>query len=183
MRELRRLSQRDLCDGFQCGDASLDTSFHRYAKLQEKRGQSATTLVTIDGVIAAFVTIVASGVDSARLTAMVKGLPRPPVPVLVLARMACDQRHQGAGLGAALLRDVVFAGALKMAADVGCVGIFVDAKPGAVGFYAKYGFAPLAPVAAAPTGAAAAADAAPAEDAAPTAMFLPLDTLRKAMRA
>jgi len=30
-----------------------------------------------------------------------------------------------------------------MAEEVGCAGVLVDAKPGAVDFYAKYGFEPL----------------------------------------
>jgi hypothetical protein len=33
--------------------------------------------------------------------------------------------------------------ASKMADDVGCAGVVVDAKVGAVDFYAKYGFTPF----------------------------------------
>ncbi|MDD5390567.1 MAG: hypothetical protein PHD37_14590 [Gallionellaceae bacterium] len=33
-----------------------------------------------------------------------------------------------------------------MSADFGCVGLLVDAKPEAVGFYATFGFLPLTPV-------------------------------------
>jgi hypothetical protein len=33
--------------------------------------------------------------------------------------------------------------AIRMANDYGCVGVVVDAKPGAVDFYAKYGFIQL----------------------------------------
>ena len=46
------------------------------------------------------------------------------------------------GVGPQLLR-AVFLLAREMAIRVGCVGIFVDAKPGAVEFYRRYGFEEL----------------------------------------
>ena len=36
--------------------------------------------------------------------------------------------------------------ATKMAHDYGCVGIVVDAKPGAIDFYTQFGFVPVAAV-------------------------------------
>src|SRR5207237_1166419 len=68
-----------------------------------------------------------------------KRLPAYPLPVLRLARLAVDERHQGWGVANALLR-AVFTLAQRMAADVGCLGVIVDAKPEAVGFYEKLGF-------------------------------------------
>ncbi|MPY89663.1 MAG: GNAT family N-acetyltransferase [Luteitalea sp.] len=49
---------------------------------------------------------------------------------------------QNQGLGARLLRFVLEL-ALRMASDYGCVGVVVDAKPGASDFYTKYGFIPV----------------------------------------
>jgi len=69
-----------------------------------------------------------------------KRLPAYPLPVLRLARLAVDQRAKGQGVGGLLLR-AVFALAHKMAA--GCIGVVVDAKPEAVGFYRKLGFIDL----------------------------------------
>ncbi len=66
-------------------------------------------------------------------------LPRYPLPVLRLARLAVDRSTQGQGLGLQLLRFVLRL-ALRMASDHGCVGVIVDAKRGAEAFYAKYGF-------------------------------------------
>lgn len=141
--EIRRLSQRDLCDGFSSGDEALDRFFRCYAKQNEKRGITATSIAVVDDAIAGFVTIVPSGIDPTRLKGLVKGLSRQSACVLVLARMATDTRFLGKRIGSTLLRDVVFAGALELAAKFGCVGILVDAKPGAVAFYAKYGFVAL----------------------------------------
>ena len=36
-----------------------------------------------------------------------KGIPQHPVPVMILARLAVDLQHQGAGLGKALLKDAL----------------------------------------------------------------------------
>jgi predicted N-acetyltransferase YhbS len=33
--------------------------------------------------------------------------------------------------------------ALQMADNLGCIGVVVDAKPGAVSFYAQFGFIPM----------------------------------------
>ncbi len=69
-----------------------------------------------------------------------KRLPNYPVPVLGLARLAVDDTARGLGLGRQLLRFVLQL-ALEMSDRVGCAGVVVDAKPGAVEFYGKYGFA------------------------------------------
>jgi GNAT superfamily N-acetyltransferase len=71
-----------------------------------------------------------------------KKLPRYPLPVLRLARLAVEQSAQGQGLGAQLLQFVLQL-ALRMAGDYGCVGVVVDAKPAAMEFYVKYGFSPI----------------------------------------
>jgi len=69
-------------------------------------------------------------------------LPQYPLPVLRLARLAVDRSAQGKGVGGALLR-AVFVLAREMAGRVGCVGVVVDAKPEAIGFYERYGFTKL----------------------------------------
>jgi predicted N-acetyltransferase YhbS len=56
-----------------------------------------------------------------------KGLARHPVPVMVLARLAVDNQHQGKGLGKALLKDALLRTA--QAADIaGIRCLLVHAK-------------------------------------------------------
>jgi GNAT superfamily N-acetyltransferase len=95
-------------------------------------------------------------------------LPRYPIPVLGLARLAVDKSAQSMGLGAQLLRFVLKL-ALNLAGDVGCAGVVVDAKPGAVDFYAKYGFVPFELL-------EGQSEARPQ----PTAMWLPLQAIKVA---
>lgn len=93
------------------------------------------------------------------------GLPGYPVPILRLARMATLEGMQGQGIGRRLLVAVCQA-ALSMAETAGCTGVYVDAKPGAVGFYRKHDFVVL--------------ETAGSEDGT-TPMFLAMATVRRAM--
>ena len=67
------------------------------------------------------------------------GLPRYPLPVLRLARLAVDEAWQGRGLGRRLAA-YAFAVALQVRSAAGCIGVVVDALPERVGFYADLGF-------------------------------------------
>ena len=66
--------------------------------------------------------------------------------MLRLARLAVDEGFKGQGVGSLLLRAVLEI-ASRMADDMGCVGVVVDAKPEAVAFYDRLGFVPLEVVA------------------------------------
>jgi predicted N-acetyltransferase YhbS len=56
-----------------------------------------------------------------------KGIAQHPVPVMLLARLAMDRQHQGAGLGKALLKDALLRTA--QAADIaGIRALLVHAK-------------------------------------------------------
>ena len=142
---IRRLAPGDDRTEFHSGNLDLDRFFARYAGQNQFRHHIGTTYVAIDEheTIVGFATIAASEMPTASLPdSKRKRLPAYPVPVLRLARLAVDQRAQGQGVAQALLR-AVFALAHGMAADMGCLGVVVDAKPEAVGFYRKLGFIAL----------------------------------------
>lgn len=166
--ESRRLNERDVTGTFSAGThpdhVKLNELFRRFAKQSQRRGASVTYVACADGVIAGFVTIVGGAIDPACIPEHTKGLGRYSQPVLVLARMATDERFQRRGVGDQLMRDVVFAEALCMVDRTGCLGVFVDPKPGAITFYQRHGFATLPKT----------------EEAEPTRMFLPMQTIRLA---
>jgi GNAT superfamily N-acetyltransferase len=139
---IRRLEPEDDRTIFRSGNVDLDRFFARYAGQNQFRHHIGTTYVAIDeqGAVVGFATIVASELPTVKLPeSKRKRLPPYPVPVLRLARLAVDHRAQGQGVAQTLLR-AVFALAHQMAADMGCLGVVVDAKPEAVGFYQKLGF-------------------------------------------
>ncbi|MDP3775155.1 MAG: GNAT family N-acetyltransferase [Gemmatimonadales bacterium] len=142
--EIRALGEDDDRSQFQSGDPDLDRFLHRFAGQNQFRHYVGVTYVVAeDRRILGFATVAPGHVEVDGLPATArKKLPRYPLPVLRLARLAVDRSARGQGLGAQLLRFVCQL-ALRMAKDYGCVGVVVDAKPDAVGFYAKYGFIPL----------------------------------------
>jgi GNAT superfamily N-acetyltransferase len=56
-----------------------------------------------------------------------RGTGRDPQPIALLARLGVDQRHEGQGLGAALLLDVITRVA-GLSEAIGCRGLLVHAE-------------------------------------------------------
>lgn len=142
--EIRALRPSDGRSAFQSGDEALDRFLRRYAGQNQFRHHLGVTYVAVDGgSILGFATVAPRHIDIEDLPERArKKLPRYPMPVLGLARLAVDTSAQSMGLGSQLLRFVLKL-ASKMADEVGCAAVVVDAKPGAVEFYAKYGFTPF----------------------------------------
>ena len=88
-----------------------------------------------------FYTLSMASVPSADVAKAVGAkLPRYPMPVALIGRLAVDRRAQGRRFGEALLVD-----ALRRVVDaaslVACIGIVVDAKnESAARFYERYDF-------------------------------------------
>jgi GNAT superfamily N-acetyltransferase len=142
--EIRALREGDDRAQFQSGDPDLDRFFQKFAGQNQFRHYVGVTYVAAeDQRVVGFATVAPGHVEIDGLpSAARRKLPRYPLPVLRLARLAVDRSARGGGLGAQLLRFVLDL-ALRMASDYGCVGVIVDAKPDAVDFYAKYGFIPV----------------------------------------
>jgi GNAT superfamily N-acetyltransferase len=139
--EIRALQEGDDRSQFGSGDPDLDRFFQRFAGQNQFKHYLGVTYVAVqDGRILGFATVAPGHVEIDELPAGArKKLPRYPLPVLRLARLAVDQAARGQGLGHQLL-GFVFQLAHRMASDYGCVGVAVDAKPDAVDFYKRYGF-------------------------------------------
>ena len=137
---IRALKKSDNRNPFESRQADLDYFFKRYAGQNQFRHHIGVTYIATDeDRIFGYMTI-AMGVLEAE-TLHDKKSPAVPhsLPVLRLGRLAVDHRHQGHGIGKQLLRYALTL-ALAQKDTVGCVGVVVDAKPEAVGFYSKFGF-------------------------------------------
>jgi len=169
--EIRALREEDDRARFHSGDPDLDRFFHRFAGQNQFRHYVGVTYVAVDeGRVLGFATIAPGHVEIEDLPAATrKKLPRYPLPVLRLVRLAVDQEARGQGLGRRLLRFVLEL-AVQMANDYGCIGVCVDAKPDAVEFYERYGFVSIDVV-------EGQSDARPA----PIPMFLALRAIREAL--
>ncbi|MHB8248711.1 MAG: GNAT family N-acetyltransferase [Acidithiobacillus sp.] len=114
---VRKLTAADLVDGFNCGQPALNQFLQRYALVNQKANSAQTYVCCQAGVVVGFYSLAAGSVDPESAPPRVmKGLAQHPVPVLILARLAVDQNHQGKGLGKALLKDALLRTA--QAADI-----------------------------------------------------------------
>lgn len=72
-----------------------------------------------------------------------KGVPRHPIPVVVLARLAVDNAYQGAGLGTSMMEHVFYTVVL-VADQIGCQALIIHAKDDAArAWYDRFGVEPL----------------------------------------
>ena len=129
---------------FCCGIPELDKYLHERAGQDLKRNLAAVFVLTEDSkTIAGFYTLSAHTISGSDLPQeLANRLPRFPIPVTLLGRMAVAQTLQGAGLGEHLLLDALHR-ALHGSRQVASWAVVVDAKAGARSFYLKHDFIPL----------------------------------------
>jgi GNAT superfamily N-acetyltransferase len=162
----------DVGHGFRSGKQPLDEYFARHAVANDREGIGRAYVLRRKAGdepalprILGFYTLSMSLIEASDAAKVLsKKLPRYPMPVALIGRLAIDERAQARGLGEKLLMD-----ALRRVADAseifGCIGVIVDAKDGnAEHFYAKYDFKTVH------------------ADKWPRRMFLPLGVMKAAFR-
>lgn len=125
---IRKLAGSDAVESFDCGQAALNQFLQRFALVNQKSNSAQTYVGCHGGVVVGFYSLAVGSVDPATAAPrVIKGIPQRPVPVMILARLAVDVQHQGAGLGKALLKDALLRTA--QAADIaGIRALLVHAK-------------------------------------------------------
>jgi GNAT superfamily N-acetyltransferase len=127
--------------GFACGEASLDEWLWRRALPNQITGASRTFVVTDESkLVVAYYAIAAGAISHQEASGRIRRNMPDPVPVMVLARLAVDQRFQGQKLGAAMLQDAVQR-TLAVAQSAGVRALLVHAlNESSRQFYIHYGF-------------------------------------------
>jgi GNAT superfamily N-acetyltransferase len=145
-RAVERLTAHHDRAGFSCGKPALDDFLARFATQYEKRDLARVYVATEPpgARVLGFYTLSAGAVSLDALPENVrKKLPRHPVPVADLGRLAVDQSARGRRLGEFLLLDALRRVA-EFADDLGLHAVEVYAiDEDARRFYLKYGFTPL----------------------------------------
>jgi ribosomal protein S18 acetylase RimI-like enzyme len=159
---IQSLSDRHERDRFDCGEPPLNDYLRRYARQNQERGVSRTFVALPEGeqVVVGFYSLAAGSVAFESVPdALRRRLPRYPVPVAHLGRLATCRSVRGRGLGEALLFDALQR-TLRVAEEIGIVAVDVRAKTErARAYYERYSFRSLTD-----------------DD---LHMFLPLDTARR----
>jgi predicted N-acetyltransferase YhbS len=104
------LDKRHVRHEFACGEPALDEWLKRHAAASQA-SDTARVFVSTDehDTIVGYYALAGGSIEPEDATVrLAKGQPgHRPIPVVILARLAVDQRHQGAGLGSSLLRDAM----------------------------------------------------------------------------
>jgi GNAT superfamily N-acetyltransferase len=143
LRGPRPLDRRDRRDGFSCGVLSLDTWLVEHAPGADAVGSARTYVVldeAQDRVIGFYALTVASLERDEATGRASRGMPRHPIPAMLLARLAVDESAQADGVGAMLLADAMKR-TLLVAEETGIRLLLVHAvNEEARGFYLHFGF-------------------------------------------
>lgn len=131
---------------FLCGTPSLDDFIHLRVSQYEKRRLGRTFVAVPMGQkrVIGYYTLAAGAVAFEHLPKdLSRKLPKHPVPVVLLGRLAVDRSAQGKRLGEGLLLDALQR-ALNLTSSLGVHAVEVVAIDAAASaFYRKYGFTPL----------------------------------------
>ena len=166
----RPIEPADEKSGFSCGKVPLDEYFARYAVANDRAGigrayvleHTESDPVELPSMLG-FYTLSMAIAESTQVAGVLESkLPKYPMPVALVGRLAIDQRAQGRRLGEKLLMDALRR-VVDASAIVGCIGIVVDAKDEeAERFYVRYDFVTVS------------------AESWPRRMFLPIATARAA---
>lgn len=130
-------------DTFDCGNDDLNAWLKHKARKSESK--TARTYVVCEGdTVVGYYCLAAGEVSRAAMpTAKLRKNAPNAIPAVVIGRLAVDRRHQGAGLGNAMLRDALQR-AVEAARAIGVRVVLVHAiDDGAAEYYRERGFIPL----------------------------------------
>lgn len=128
-------------DGFTCGNPALDRWLATHALASQRADIARTYLAFRGDEVAAYLSLTTGSVrpDEAP-NRHARGMPRHPIPTILIARLAVDQRFQGQRIGSQLLAEALrraVAASDAVAARLIVVDSIDDA---AAAFYRRWGF-------------------------------------------
>ncbi len=119
-----------LVDEFECGSVEQTQWLRRFARQSTSMSTTRVFVVTETGsdrVVAYYAWCMAQLAIGDAPERLRKGAGRYPQPVALLARLGVDHTHEGKGLGAGLLTDVITRVA-ALSDTIGCRGLLIHAE-------------------------------------------------------
>ena len=137
-----------LIESFSCGVPVLDDWLKRRALKNDVSGASRSFVICRDSQVIGYYTLATGSIEHRNAPGKIRRNMPNPIPVMVLGRLAVDQRWQQTGLGRGLLKDALLR-TLSVSKQAGIRALLVhtlseDAKH----FYTRSGFieSPLDPM-------------------------------------
>ena len=140
---IERLSGQHDRSKFDCGVEELNVYLQKYSSQHQKKGVGRTYVATEQDAarVYGYYTISAGAIA---FDTVFENLPRHPIPIVLVGRLAVDISARGRGLGETLLIHAL-GSAQRVAEIAGVYAVVVDAlDQRAKSFYLKYGFKELA---------------------------------------
>jgi N-acetylglutamate synthase-like GNAT family acetyltransferase len=125
---IEKLTAAHALTEFDCGRSELNQFIQKYAYQNQQANSSQTYVGIYENMVIGYYSLtVGSIVHTQAPDRVIKGQPRHPIPVMILARLAVDIRWQNRGVGKGLLKDALKRTA--QAADIaGIRALLVHAK-------------------------------------------------------
>ncbi len=143
MSELRLVlltADHDL-SGFQCGEERLDSWLRDHALASQRADIARTYLMLEDERVVAYMSLTTGSIRPRSAPRRYsRGMPRHPLPTILIARLAVDRRYQGNRVGSRLLAEALRR-AVQASDVVAARLVVVDAIDDRVAvFYRRWGF-------------------------------------------
>lgn len=127
-RSIEKLQAGHVLDVFDCDNYDLNRYLNQHALINQLTRMSVTYVGLADQTVIGYYSLAAGSVSHAEAPERVKeGMPRYPIPVALLARLAVDRKWQRQGVGKSLLKNAML-GVLRAADEIGIRAILVHAK-------------------------------------------------------
>jgi GNAT superfamily N-acetyltransferase len=144
------LAEQHRLASFDCGHPPLNDWLRRRALPNQQSGATRAFVASEgeSGTVVAYYALASGAVAITEATGRLRRNMPDPIPVVLLARLAVDRRHQRQGVARALLRDAGLR-VLHAADSIGIRGLLTHALDDAArAFYLRLGFdaSPLAPM-------------------------------------
>lgn len=143
---IERLAGHHDRSAFDCGDRSLNEFLRRFSGQYMRRNLARTYVAVVAGRprVCGYYSLASGAVRFEDVPEQDRRrLPRHPVPIARLARLAVDRSEQGRGLGELLLGDAMRR-VWSISHELGIAAVAVEAiNEPARAFYVRYGFVEL----------------------------------------
>lgn len=121
------LTADHVVSGFSCGKPELNDWLSRRALANQFTGATKTHVVVDGGRVIGFYSLANGAVGHRDVRGRVRRNMPDPIPAVILARMAVDEKYRGVGLGSALLQSAIYT-TLAAAQTIGIACLLVHAK-------------------------------------------------------
>ena len=136
------LNPDHIVSGFSCGKPELDEWLGKRAMANQVSGGTKTHVVVEDGRVIGFYALANGAIAHSNVRGRIRRNVLDPIPTVILARMAVDEKLRGGGLGSAPLQSATET-TLAAARTIGIACLLVHAKDDdARSFYLHFDFEP-----------------------------------------